>query len=56
MHIRARQGPCADDLISAGYWALRGIATADVDPRVSGRGLEKLKSAGIKVSGWLHGS
>ena len=42
-------GPCADDLISAGIERCV-VATTDVDPRVSGRGLEKLKSAGIIVS------
>ena len=41
-------GPCTDNLILAGIERCI-IATADVDPRVLGRGIEKLKSAGIKV-------
>tara|TARA_Y100000817_G_scaffold306057_1_gene290823 strand:- start:47 stop:979 length:933 start_codon:yes stop_codon:yes gene_type:complete len=45
---RGQSPPCADALISAGV-ARVVVATIDRDPRVSGRGLEKLKDAGIAV-------
>jgi diaminohydroxyphosphoribosylaminopyrimidine deaminase / 5-amino-6-(5-phosphoribosylamino)uracil reductase len=40
--------PCADALIKAGV-ARVVVATTDSDPRVSGRGLEMLRDAGIAV-------
>lgn len=40
--------PCAEALIAAGI-ARAVVALVDPDPRVAGRGLEKLKNAGIKV-------
>ncbi len=44
-----RTGPCADALISAGI-ARCVVATADPNPQVSGRGLQKLRAAGIEVA------
>ena len=44
-----RTGPCADALISAGI-ARCVVATADPNPQVSGRGLQKLRAAGIVVT------
>lgn len=43
---RGNTGPCADALVAAGI-ARAVIAVEDPDPRVSGRGIERLKSAGI---------
>jgi diaminohydroxyphosphoribosylaminopyrimidine deaminase/5-amino-6-(5-phosphoribosylamino)uracil reductase len=40
--------PCADALVAAGI-ARAVVATGDPDPRVSGRGLERLRAAGIAV-------
>ena len=45
---RGKTGPCVDELISAGIERCV-VATKDVDPRVAGKGLIKLKSSGIKV-------
>jgi diaminohydroxyphosphoribosylaminopyrimidine deaminase/5-amino-6-(5-phosphoribosylamino)uracil reductase len=43
-----RTGPCADAIIAAGLKrAVVGIE--DPDPRVSGRGLDRLRDAGIEV-------
>lgn len=42
-------GPCVDALISAGISRVV-IACGDPDPRVAGKGIERLKSAGIDVS------
>ncbi|MFC0178903.1 bifunctional diaminohydroxyphosphoribosylaminopyrimidine deaminase/5-amino-6-(5-phosphoribosylamino)uracil reductase RibD [Thorsellia kenyensis] len=41
-------GPCADAVINAGIKQVF-IATQDANPKVSGRGIERLKKAGIEV-------
>ena len=46
---RGKTGPCVDELISAGIERCV-VATKDVDPRVVGKGLTKLKSSGIKIN------
>ncbi len=43
-----KTGPCADALIAAGV-ARVVVAIEDPDPRVSGKGLEKLRRAGVTV-------
>ena len=44
-----RTGPCADALISAGVDRVV-VATADANPEVHGRGIEKLRRANIEVT------
>src|SRR6201996_2933730 len=44
-----RTGPCADALIAAGI-SRCVVATQDPNPQVSGRGLAKLRAAGIEVT------
>jgi len=46
---QGRTGPCADALIAAGI-ARCVIATGDPNPLVSGKGIEKLRAAGVEVS------
>lgn len=43
-----RTGPCVDALLAAGI-ARCVVATADPNPLVSGRGLERLRAAGVEV-------
>jgi diaminohydroxyphosphoribosylaminopyrimidine deaminase/5-amino-6-(5-phosphoribosylamino)uracil reductase len=43
-----RTPPCADALVEAGVGRVV-VAVADPDPRVSGRGLERLRAAGVQV-------
>ncbi|MCD4700639.1 MAG: bifunctional diaminohydroxyphosphoribosylaminopyrimidine deaminase/5-amino-6-(5-phosphoribosylamino)uracil reductase RibD [Candidatus Aegiribacteria sp.] len=50
-----RTGPCTDEIIRAGISRIV-IAMTDPDPRVSGRGIKQLESAGIEVeTGLLSG-
>jgi len=44
-----RTGPCADALIAAGI-ARVVVAIEDPDPQVSGKGIERLRAAGVEVS------
>jgi pyrimidine deaminase RibD-like protein len=44
-----RSPPCADAIVSAGIRRVVVAMAFDPDPRVSGRGLEKLRGAGIAV-------
>jgi diaminohydroxyphosphoribosylaminopyrimidine deaminase/5-amino-6-(5-phosphoribosylamino)uracil reductase len=46
---QGRTGPCADALIAAGI-ARCVIATGDPNPLVSGKGIEKLRAAGVEVT------
>ena len=43
-----RTGPCADAIIAAGV-AEVVVATRDPDPRVSGKGVARLRAAGVRV-------
>src|SRR5580698_5827735 len=43
-----RTGPCADALIQAGITRVV-VATADPNPEVNGKGIERLANAGIEV-------
>jgi diaminohydroxyphosphoribosylaminopyrimidine deaminase/5-amino-6-(5-phosphoribosylamino)uracil reductase len=45
---RGRTGPCADALLDAGV-ARVVVALQDPDPRVAGRGSERLREAGVEV-------
>lgn len=44
-----RTGPCTEALIAAGVRAVV-VATQDPDPRVDGRGIERLRAAGVDVT------
>jgi diaminohydroxyphosphoribosylaminopyrimidine deaminase/5-amino-6-(5-phosphoribosylamino)uracil reductase len=46
---QGRTPPCSDALIDAGVTAVH-VAMSDPDPQVAGRGIEKLRAAGIAVT------
>jgi diaminohydroxyphosphoribosylaminopyrimidine deaminase/5-amino-6-(5-phosphoribosylamino)uracil reductase len=50
-----RTGPCAEALIEAGV-ARVVIGTLDPDPRVSGKGVQILRDAGVDVEVGVHGT
>lgn len=51
-----KTGPCAEAVIAAGIRRVV-IAVEDPDPRVAGKGIEKLRSAGVAITtGVCHGT
>jgi diaminohydroxyphosphoribosylaminopyrimidine deaminase/5-amino-6-(5-phosphoribosylamino)uracil reductase len=50
---QGRTGPCCDALVQAGL-ARVVVALQDPNPLVSGRGLERLRAAGVQVDVGLH--
>lgn len=46
---QGRTGPCADALVAAGVAAVH-VAVEDPDPNVAGRGVARLRDAGIEVT------
>lgn len=50
---QGRMGPCADAIVAAGIRRVV-VAIEDPDPRVSGRGLERMRAAGLEVVGGIE--